>query len=464
MHSLEIAWNTIRAFFPPDLSPSYLTYVWLPVAQTIGMAAAGMLVALALGIPLAIFVGTRMPGWRAVVAMLSALRAVPDLTLAILAVVIVGLGPAAGMVALAAFYTAMVGKVYAELFLAAPAAPLESLRATGASRLSVALFGLIPLTLADLLTFGSYSFECAMRASVIVGAVGGGGIGTELIGAINGFDYPRATTLIIILALLVAAIDTIGWSMRKHPRISLLLIPVGLATMLLNPPQVFVLRHALHTFAAMFPPLLQARALGFLPRLVWQTIEIALGGTALALLLAIPFALGSARNVVGVAIVAVLRRFLDVARAVPEVVWGLIFVILAGIGPLAGALALGIHSAGVLGKLFAEAFENVDPAPVEAILATGASRLPTVAFAIFPLAIGPIAVHTLFRLEWNVRAATVVGMIGAGGIGEALYNAQQHMQYQQMMAYVAVTWLLVVIADATGERVRRRLGWKYVAE
>ncbi|MDE2571845.1 MAG: phosphonate ABC transporter, permease protein PhnE [bacterium] len=464
LHGLLVAWNTIRSFFPPDLSPSYLSYVWLPVVQTIGMASAGMVIALCLGIPLAIFVGTRAPGWRVVVTLLSALRAIPDLTLAILAVVIVGLGPPAGMAALAAFYTAMVGKVFAELFLAAPPAPLGSLRATGASRLSVALFGLIPLTLPDLLTFGAYSFECALRASVIVGAVGGGGIGTELVGAINGLDYPRATTLIVVLALLVAAIDTAGWFMRKHPRIALVLFPIGIATMILNPPQIFVVRHALVTFAAMFPPLLPAQSLARLPALIWQTLEIALGGTALAVAVAIPLALGSARNVVHAGLVAVLRRFLDVARAVPEIVWGLILVVTAGIGPLAGALALGIHSAGVLGKLFAEAFENVDRAPVEALAATGAGRLPMVAFGIIPLAMGPLAIHTMFRLEWNVRAATVVGMIGAGGIGEALYNAQQHMQYQQMMAYVAVTWLLVILADAVGERVRNRLGWKYVTE
>src|SRR5579872_9613 len=455
MHGLIVAWHTLRAFFPPDLSPRYLEYVWLPVLQTIGMASAGMLIAVSAGIPLAIFVGTRIAGWRTVVAVLSAVRAVPDLTLAILAVVIVGLGPAAGMAALAVFYTAMVGKVFAELFLTAPPAPLAALRATGASRFSIALFGLIPLTLADLLTFGSYSFECAMRASVIVGAVGGGGIGTELVGAIDGLDYPRATTLIIVLALLVGALDAVGWFMRKHPRIVLALFPVGLATILLNPPQVFVLRHALTTFTAMFPPLLRPETLASLPALLWETLEIAVGGTVLALVFAIPFALGAARNVTHGIIVAVLRRILDVLRAVPEIVWGLIFVVMAGIGPLAGMLALGIHSAGVLGKLFAEAFENVDPAPVQALAATGAPRLPIVAFGIFPLAIGPMAVHTMFRLEWNVRAATVVGMIGAGGIGEALYNAEQHMQYQQMMAFVVITWLLVVLADVAGEGVRR---------
>ena len=110
------------------------------------MAAAGMLVAFALGVPLAVAIATRAPGYRVIVAALSSLRAIPDLTLAILAVVLLGLGPAAGIAALAVFYTAMVGRVFGDLFVAADAAPLEALRATGASRVAIAAFGLIPLT------------------------------------------------------------------------------------------------------------------------------------------------------------------------------------------------------------------------------------------------------------------------------------------------------------------------------
>ena len=161
--------HLIGAFFPPDLSPHYVRALLQPVAETIGMAAAGMLAAFALGVPLAVAIATRAPGHRLIVAVLSSLRAIPDLTLAILAVVLLGLGPAAGIAALAVFYTAMVGRVFGDLFVAADAAPLEALRATGASRVAIAAFGLIPLTQADLLTFGTYAFECAMRASIIVG-------------------------------------------------------------------------------------------------------------------------------------------------------------------------------------------------------------------------------------------------------------------------------------------------------
>lgn len=140
----------------------------------------------------------------------------------------------------------------------------------------------------------------------------------------------------------------------------------------------------------------------------------------------------------------------------------LVLVSLIGIGPFAGLVALGLHSAGVLGKLYGESFENVRLAPVQAIEATGATRLSVACFALVPLASGPMAVHTLFRLEWNLRAATVLGMIGAGGIGEALYEAQQLFFYREMMAYILITWAIISLSDGLGQRLRQRLGWAEV--
>jgi phosphonate transport system permease protein len=453
----------VGSFFPPDLSAAYLRALLVPIAQTIGMAAAGMLIAFVLGVPLAVAIATRAPGHRLIVAVLSALRAIPDLTLAILAVVVVGLGPAAGIVALALFYCAMVGRVYGDLFAAADAAPLEALRATGASRVAIAAYGLIPLTLADLLTFGTYAFECAMRASIIVGAVGGGGIGAELAGTLSMLDFHRTLTLVIVLVALVAGVDAFGMLARRDPRLVLLLLPLGLISLWLYRPQIFAFAHAVHTFAAMFPPHLRPSQIASLPLLIAQTLAIAVGGTLIGAMLAFPASLVAARRIVPFAVAVAVRRVFDIARAIPELVFGLILIVTVGIGPLAGALALGLHSAGVLGKLYAESLENVPAAPIDALAATGARPLPIIAFGFLPLALGPLVVHTLFRLEWNVRAATVVGLIGAGGIGQALYQSQQLFFYQEMLAYVLVTWGLVALSDWFGERLRLRLGWNFVA-
>jgi phosphonate transport system permease protein len=127
-------------------------------------------------------------------------------------------------------------------------------------------------------------------------------------------------------------------------------------------------------------------------------------------------------------------------------------------------LALGLHSSGVLGKLFAESLENAPPDPIRALRATGASRLAVAAFGNVPLAAGPIVVHGLFRFEWNIRAATVLGIIGAGGIGQALYNAQQMFFYPQMMAYLLITCALVGIFDVIGTQLRKRyrVSWEAI--
>lgn len=209
----------------------------------------------------------------------------------------------------------------------------------------------------------------------------------------------------------------------------------------------------------MFPPALPLSAIRQLPRLLWETVCIAAAGTLLGTVLAIPLTVLAARNVAPAPLAAATRVVFETLRAVPEVIWGLVLVTIVGVGPNAGVVALGLHSAGVLGKLYAECCEGMRRAPVRALEATGASRLCVACYAILPLASGPMAVHTLFRLEWNLRAATVVGMIGAGGIGEALYDAQQLFFYDQMMAYVFITWALVMLADAVSGWTRRRLGW-----
>ncbi|HUN48271.1 MAG TPA: ABC transporter permease subunit [Stellaceae bacterium] len=449
------------AAFVPDLSPGYLLALLVPIVQTLGMAAGGMLIACLAGLPLGLVVATRAPGTRLLYQLLAGLRAIPDLTLAILCVVVFGIGPAAGLFALALFYTAMIGKVFADLFLAAERRPLDALRATGASRTAVALFGLIPLRLGDLITHGCYSLECAVRAAVIVGAVGGGGLGTELVGTLNTLDYRRAVTLVLVLILIMAGLDHLSWRVRRSPKLVLLLIPVGAAALWIYRPQLLAVEHALRTFGSMLPPRLPAEAVLALPRLLGETLLIAGAGTALGALAALPLGLASARNLAPPALVAATRAVLEALRAVPEVVWGLILVSLATVGPGAGIVALALHSAGVLGKLYAESFENVRPEALRAVEATGAPRLSVAGFALIPLAAGPIAVHSLFRLEWNLRAATVVGMIGAGGIGEALYEAQQLFFYQQMMAYVLITWIVVSAADALSQRTQLRLGCAY---
>jgi phosphonate transport system permease protein len=463
MNGLLSSLALLRGFFPPDLAPHYLTALIGPVLESVGMTAAAMLLAYLISLPVGLYLGSKGPGSGMVQGVLSGVRAIPDLTLAIFCVIFVGVGPAAGMTALAIFYSAAVGKIFGDLFHTAERGPLEALRATGASPFKVAVFGLLPLKLRDVLTYGSYEFESAIRASVIVGAVGGGGLGAELVGTLNAFDFHRTTTLLIVLILMVALIDQVTVRLRRNAGWLLLFLPPAAYALWLYLPDQSSLAHAARTMAAMFPPALPADAWIAVPRLLAETAEMALFGTALGAALALPLGLLSARNIAAAYVALPVRRFLEALRAIPEVVWGLVLVAIVGIGPTAGILALGLHSGGCLGRLFAESFENVRPAPVAAVAATGASPLAIATFATVPLAFGPLAVHSLFRLEWNLRQAAVVGMIGAGGIGQALYQAQQLFFYRQMMAYLIITWIIVLAVDRMSEWTRRRAGWLELA-
>ncbi len=451
------------AFFPPDLSPHYLLALIAPVAETLGMAAGAMLLACTTSLPLGLWIGARLPGSRALTIVLSSLRAIPDLTLAILCVIVFGVGPGAGMLALAAYCSASAAKIFGDLFRTADPGPLEALRAVGGAPAQVALFGMLPLKRKDLFTYGAYEFDCAIRAAVIVGAVGGGGLGVELVGTLNAFEFQRTATLILILILLVSLSDQFTVLIRRDARWLAALLPPALYCLWRFWPRTSSFSHAVASFADMFPPTLPDGAWRKLPGLFMETFGMALAGTALAIAGALPLGLLSARNISPVWVAAPVRRLLETLRAVPEVVWGLVLVATAGVGPSAGSLALALHSTGCLGRLFAESFENIRRAPAVAIAATGGSTVAVAAYATVPLALAPLGVHALFRLEWNVRQATVVGMIGGGGLGQALYEAQQLFFYRQMMAYLLLTWILVIAVDRASEWTRRSFGGTQLA-
>ena len=176
MHGLEQLLSFAASFFPPYLKWSYLKAIFRePVPETLAMAFGGSLIALTVGFMVSLWIAVDLPGARALYSCFTLLRAIPALTLAILCVSGVGIGPGAGMLALGLFYSAAIGKIYADLFRTADQEPIDALSATGAGRLAVFFFGPMQLRMKDLLSYGSFEFESAMRASVIVGAVGGTG-------------------------------------------------------------------------------------------------------------------------------------------------------------------------------------------------------------------------------------------------------------------------------------------------
>jgi phosphonate transport system permease protein len=187
------------------------------------------------------------------------------------------------------------------------------------------------------------------------------------------------------------------------------------------------------------------------------TLEIALWGTALAVILAVPCGLASSANIAPVWVYQPMRRLMDATRAINEMVFALLFVVAVGLGPFAGVLALFVHTTGILAKLFSEAVEAIDPHPVEGIRATGATPLAEIVFGVLPQVMPLWISYTLYRFESNVRSAAVVGIVGAGGIGALLWDVIRGFQYAQTMAIMIMIIVTVSVLDLISARIRRTL-------
>jgi phosphonate transport system permease protein len=187
------------------------------------------------------------------------------------------------------------------------------------------------------------------------------------------------------------------------------------------------------------------------------TLQIAVWGTALAVLTAVPLALLASSNIVPWWIYQPVRRVLDAFRAINEMVFAMLFVVAVGLGPFAGVLALWIHTSGTLAKLFSEAVEAIDPQPVEGIRSTGASAFHEIVYGVIPQVMPLWISFTLYRLEANVRSASVVGMVGAGGIGVVLWEIIRGFQYAETCAVMIIIIVTVSIIDVLSARIRKVL-------
>jgi phosphonate transport system permease protein len=187
------------------------------------------------------------------------------------------------------------------------------------------------------------------------------------------------------------------------------------------------------------------------------TIQIAVWGTALAVVFGAPFSILCSANVCPQWIVQPVRRLMDSCRAINEILFALLFVVAVGLGPFAGVMALFVHNMGIFAKLFSEAVEAVDPRPVEGIRATGAVPLQEVIFGVVPQVLPLWSSFTLYRLETNVRSATTLGIVGAGGIGQTLYESIRSFQYAETAAQIIIVIVTVILIDLVSARLRKTL-------
>ncbi|HET19597.1 MAG TPA: phosphonate ABC transporter, permease protein PhnE [Chromatiales bacterium] len=205
----------------------------------------------------------------------------------------------------------------------------------------------------------------------------------------------------------------------------------------------------------------KAPPLDYLPQLgqkMLETLEMAVLATLIATALSLPIGILAARNATPHPLVGqIMRDVLSFFRALPELVWALVFVSAIGLGPFPGVLAIAVVSLGFMAKFFAEAIEVTDTGPVEGIAATGASRMQVRLFAMLPQALPDFVGTLLYVLDHNIRAATVLGIVGAGGIGFDLINSIRYFEFERLIVILLAIYLAVTLVDRLSDRLRDRI-------
>lgn len=482
----------LSQFFPPALDAGFLRLVATATLETLAMATAGVALAMLIAVPAGIALSESLsvsalgpgPGRRlaraarAVLrALVLGLRGVPEIVWALLLVRALGLGPWAGVLALALTYGGMLAKVYAEILDSADPRPARALLLAGSGRLAALGWGLLPGCVRELASYTVYRWECGVRASVVMGFVGAGGLGQLMDQAMRMLNGGEVSTILLVFLLLVLLADMIS-AMLRHVLsgdaaagralcLRCLALPLALAAAIAASfaslgAGLAALGSAgalaqMGAYAARFlHPALEA---GYLLRIVeaaLETVAISLTGTLLAAL--VGALLAAAQHAGGRSVL--LARWgvggvLNLLRSVPELVWAALMVLAVGLGPFAGVLALALHTGGVLGRLFAESFENAPTAARDALRLCGAPRPLAFLYGTLPALAPQLIAYLLYRWEMNIRMATILGFVGAGGLGQMLYYELSLLREPQAATVILAMLLLALAVDRISARLRR---------
>ncbi len=504
----------LRAMGSPDLSTDYLTRSARLALTTAEIAVLATVLAVAIGFALGlaasrnVVVGDargasralRRFGCGAARLVQDTLRGVPDFAWAVMAIPIFGLGAAAGVVALALNTGGILGRIYSELFDAVPPRLLEPLRASGAGRLQTFFYGVLPAARSGVLSLSLLRWECAIRNAAVIGVVGGGGLGSEISLRLSYGEYPRVMTLLAYLLLLTAGSDVLSavvrGRLRRDPdrpndaglgdvaserrRLAGLLLALAVVTtasaLALSP-----------SFGGITSPERWRAARGLFaglaqPDLHWAVVRRALAsaavplsmaflGTALAAAAAAVLSYAASTSFQVLAAPFVGRRSLVaraargatalaarglavVCRALPEVFWAMLLVSFFRLGTLPGMLALALHSMGLLTRIFVESVDALPLRRLEIVHGASGSMAKTFLYGAVPTVLPEWVANTFFQFESNVRAAIVLGIVGAGGLGFQFSFEFEFFRFER-----AATYALVMIALAVAlDRLSRRLG------
>jgi phosphonate ABC transporter permease subunit PhnE len=474
----------IAEMFPPDWV--FFKKIWNPMVETIQMSVLGTLIGALFAYPMALLAArnvTTAP-WLFYPArfIMNLIRTIPDLLYAALFAVLVGFGPTAGTLALIFFSFGILSKLAYESTEAIDPGPLEAMTAVGANKLKWIRYGVLPQVAPTYLAHLLYTFEVSIRASAILGLVGAGGIGLLLRNVLDLFRYDQACSIIIYTLVVVVLIDTVSTKLRRN------LLTGGKGPISSARSRLYTIIGTIAVIGLLVWSISGLELTGFQPttwiltksmlrglfhpdwsyvynkdgedliRTMLETLGISYLGNFVSAVVCIPFAFWAASNMSRSRFISGSGKFiLSLIRTIPEIIMALIFIKAVGPNPFAGVMALGIHSVGMLGKLYGEAIENMDMGPTEAMTACGANRWKTMAFAVIPQVIPEFISYALYRFEINVRSATLLGIIGAGGIGTPLIFAINARGWSRVGIILIGIIITVSIIDYISGALRKRI-------
>ena len=482
--------------FPLDFPP--LGELLTLCGQTMAIVVSATLLSVIISVPLAILAaGNTTPGHGArfgARALIVLVRAVPDVVLAIIFFRIFGLGAMTGVLAMGLHSVGMVGKLYADAIEQIDEGPRAAVRATGAGRGQELITGVLPQVLPALVATALHRLDINLRISVVLGFVGVDGIGYAIANAFKSIDYRRGMALAAVVLVLCVVVELLSgairrallrdagertaaaaptnrgdqiappWTSRRlrglaYAVVTLLIVLLSAAGADLNPISFLSsLREIPGTAGLFWPPDTAGIMFTTLLADLWLTVQIALGATLIGTVLALPIGALAARNVAPSPRVARTFRMLVVLiRGVPELVLAVVFVVITGLGAVAGTLALAVGSVGLLGKLVADSLEEVDPGPEQAVRATGAGRAQVFALGTLPQAAPAVVGHVLYQLDVNIRSATLLGIVGAGGIGFDLLSGAQILEFGLVTTILLLVAGTVLVVESLSVWLRHEL-------
>ena len=513
---LRLLVDLLGSALQPALSQDFLARVGGAAVTTVVFALLGTAAALVLGVLGGLVLSdvvwdARPPALvRAVRVVLRGVlvlaRSVHELIWALLLVSVLGLDPLVAVLAIALPFGAQTAKVFAETLDGVPGGPLAALRRSGARPGSAVVYGLLPAAAPLLISYAFYRFECAIRSAVLLGVVGVGGLGQELVVSLQSRNWDEVWTLVGAVLLLSALVDL--WSGRVRAELAvvsssdwsaghgrsadgarparglrwgrwsgLLLLPAlvvawvvsGVGLSGIASPRTRDL--AVRLLGDLWPPQLPRGGWPVVAGAVLDTLAMALLAMAVAValtLLVAPWAarvrpvpadagarrLGRWPRRLGW---AVARLLLLVLRSVPPTVWAVLALLALFPGVLPGALALGLYTGGILGRLVAEAWEDVDLRPRDALRSIGVDRRVAAVAAVAPPSVHQLVAYTLYRFEICVRDTAVVGVVGAAGLGRLLAENLAVFRFPVVTTLLAASFAVSLASEVGGRWLRRAM-------